>query len=146
MPWFSVTGPSLSETQIRDAVARMLEMARKRVGRNLRRVLLLPPDRTRAHSGAGKITEMIYQALPECEIAVIPTLGQHVPHSEEENKWMFGSIPYERIFAHDWRGGVTRVGVIPAELVKETTGGKADWEIPVHLNSMLMDEQWDLIV
>ena len=38
------------------------------------------------------------------------------------------------------------VGVIPAELVKETTGGKADWEIPVDLNTKLMKEQWDLII
>ena len=29
-----------------------------------------------------------------------------------------------------------RVGTIPAELVKETTGGKADWEIPVDLNTL----------
>ncbi len=89
---------------------------------------------------------MIYQALPDAEVAVIPTLGQHIPHSEEENRWMFGSIPHAKIHAHDWRNGVTRVGVIPAELVKETTGGKADWEIPVDINRMVMNEQWDLIV
>jgi nickel-dependent lactate racemase len=41
---------------------------------------------------------------------------------------------------------VTRVGIIPASLVAETTGGKADWEIPVDLNSMLVDEPWDLII
>jgi nickel-dependent lactate racemase len=73
-------------------------------------------------------------------------LGQHVPHTEVENKWMFGSIPQERNHAHDWRNGVVRVGTIPAALVKETTGGKADWEIPVDLNSLLMNEPWDLIV
>ena len=30
--------------------------------------------------------------------------------------------------------------------MKETTGGVADWDIPVDLNSKLMDEQWDLII
>ena len=69
-----------------------------------------------------------------------------MPHTEAENKWMFGSIPHARIHAHDWRNGVVQVGVIPAEKVKETTGGKADWEIPVHLNKSLMDEPWDLII
>jgi nickel-dependent lactate racemase len=59
---------------------------------------------------------------------------------------MFGSIPNDRIHAHDWRGGVTRAGAIPASKVAETTNGKADWEIPVDLNSMLMDERWDLII
>jgi nickel-dependent lactate racemase len=102
---------------------------------------------TRAHSGAGWITETLYKLLPaDCDIHVIPTLGQHVPHTPEENAWMFGSIPNERIHAHDWRNGVSRVGIIPAERVKESTGGVADWEIPVDLNSMLMDERWDLII
>ena len=31
-------------------------------------------------------------------------------------------------------------------MVKETTGGKADWEIPVDLNSRLMTEHWDLVI
>src|SRR5436190_3764807 len=59
---------------------------------------------------------------------------------------MFGSIPNERIYAHDWIGGCTQVGEIPASVVAETSGGAADWAIPVHLNSMLMNEQWDAII
>ena len=146
MPWFAIEGEALSEAQIQSAVERTLEEARKRINKDLKRVLLLPPDLTRAHSGAGRITEMFYKALPGAHVEVIPTLGQHVPHTEAENKWMFGSIPEERIFAHDWRGGVTHVATIPASLVKETTNGAADWEIPVDLNTKLMTEQWDLIV
>src|ERR1700728_2056921 len=147
MLWFQVEGEALTEAEIRGAVTRLLEEARTRIKRDLRRVLLLPPDLTRAHSGAGWITETIYNLLPKsCDIHVIPTLGQLVPHTEAENKWMFGSIPNERIHAHDWRGGCTRVGVIPGDMVKETTGGKADWDIPVDLNTMLMNEPWDLIV
>jgi nickel-dependent lactate racemase len=87
-----------------------------------------------------------HQALPGSHIAVIPTLGQHVPHTEAENRWMFGSIPNDIIHAHDWRHGVSPVGTIPASLVAETTGGKVDWEIPVDLNSMLVNEPWDLII
>ena len=147
MPWFSLQSDSIPRVEIEQACARLLDEARTRIKRDLRRVLLLPPDLTRAHSGAGWMTETLYKLLPAtCDIHVIPTLGQHVPHTEAENKWMFGSIPHERIHAHDWRNGVTRVGVIPASLVKETTKGKADWEIPVDLNSMLIDEPWDLII
>ena len=48
---------------------------------------------------------------------------------------MFGSIPHERIHAHDWRNGVTRVGIIPAAKVKATTGSaKRTGKIPVDLN------------
>jgi nickel-dependent lactate racemase len=147
MPWFNLQAESIPRVEVEQACQRLLDEARTRINSDLRRVLLLPPDLTRAHSGAGWITETIYNLLPKtCDIHVIPTLGQHVPHTEAENKWMFGSIPHERIHAHDWRNGVTRVGVIPAEKVKETTGGKADWEIPVDLNSSLMNEHWDLII
>ena len=146
MPWFKIETPQVSDEQIHKAVQRLVKEARQRINKELKRVLLLPPDLTRAHSGAGKITEMLYKALPDAHVEVIPTLGQHQPHTETENKWMFGSIPNDRIFAHDWRNGVTRVATIPAELVQETTGGAADWEIPVDLNNKLINEQWDLIV
>jgi nickel-dependent lactate racemase len=146
VPWFSVEAPHVSQQQIQECCTRLIAEARTRLGHDLKRVLLLPPDLTRAHSGAGRITEMLYKALPDAHVEVIPTLGQHIPHTEEENRWMFGSIPNDRIFAHDWRNGCTHVATIPASIVSETTGGVADWAIPVDINSKLMDEQWDLII
>ena len=146
MPWFKVEAPHISDEQIVAAVQRLLNEARTRINGNLKRVLLLPPDLTRAHSGAGRITELLYQALPDAHVEVIPTLGQHMPHTGAENKWMFGSIPEDRIFAHDWRNGCTHVGTIPASMVKDTTDGAADWDIPVDLNRKLMEEPWDLII
>jgi nickel-dependent lactate racemase len=93
------------------------------------------------------MTETLYKALaPHYDVHVIPTLGQHVPHTAEQNLWVFGSIPNERIHIHDWIGGVTRVGTIPGTSVSESTGGVADWDIPVDLNSSLMSEHWDLII
>jgi nickel-dependent lactate racemase len=147
MPWFHHEAPSISRPEVEALCQRLLDEARTRRKCDFRRVLILPPDLTRAHSGAGWITETLYRLLPKtCDIHVIPTLGQHIPHTEAENRWMFGSIPHARIHAHDWIDGVTRVGTIPAEKVKETTGGKADWEIPVDLNTSLMEEEWDLII
>ena len=35
---------------------------------------------------------------------------------------------------------------MPADFVKEVCEGAADWPIPVVLNRMLMEEQWDLII
>ena len=114
----------------------------------LRRVLLLPPDITRAHAGVGWMTEYLYNQLTEqgAEVHVIPTLGQHQPHTPQDNRWMFGSIPEERIHAHDWKNGVVNIGTVPAELVKKATGGVVDWEMPIDLNRMLIEEQWDLII
>jgi nickel-dependent lactate racemase len=148
MPWFAKEADSIPRPQVEAMCQQLLDEAKRRLNiKEYRRVLLLPPDLTRAHSGAGWITETLYKLLPKtCDTHVIPTLGQHRPHTREENKWMFGSIPHERIHPHDWRNGVTHVGVIPAEVVKEKTDGAADWAIPVDLNTMLMTQKWDLIV
>src|SRR3954470_3754917 len=147
MPWFHEQADAISRKKVEELCGRLLEEARSRLKVDFRRVLLLPPDLTRAHSGVGVITEMIYKLLPKsCDTHVLPTLGQHVPHTPAENRWMFGDIPNERIHPHDWRNGVTRVGVVPAGIVKEYTAGKVDWEIPIDLNVMLMKERWDLIV
>ncbi len=150
MPWFRIEADAIAENEIRAAAVRLVDEAQRRIAPKLNRVLLLPPDLTRAHSGAGRVTELIYREIiarePDAYVRVIPTLGQHVPHTEAENRWMFGSIPNDLILSHDWRGGVSHVGTIPASLVSETTRGAADWEIPVDLNSTLMDERWDLIV
>jgi len=148
LPWFSVEESALTQQQIADACTRLIAEARNRINSNLKRVLLLPPDLTRAHSGAGRITELLYRQLDAegAYVEVIPTLGQHVPHTEAENKWMFGSIPNDRIFAHDWRHGCVHVGTVPGSYVSETTGGVADWDIPIDLNTKLINEQWDLVI
>jgi nickel-dependent lactate racemase len=147
VPWFWREADELSRADVDALALRLLDEARGRIAKDLRRVLLLPPDLTRAHSGSGKITETLYNALaPHCDVHVIPTLGQHAPHTAEQNLWVFGSIPNERIHVHDWIGSVTKVGVIPGEMVSNSTGGAADWDIPVDLNSSLMSEKWDLII
>ncbi len=121
--------------------------ARRRICPRPKRVLLLPPDITRAHSGAGRLTELLYQHFcREADVHVIPTLGQHIPHTPEQNRRMFGSIPNERIHVHDWRGGCVKLGEVPADFVSEVSGGAADWPIPVVLNRMLMEGRWDIII
>ena len=90
---------------------------------------------------------MLYRFFAEeAEVHVIPTLGQHVPHTPEENRRMFGCIPEEQIHAHDWVGGSVSVGEVPADFVKEKTHGAADWPIPIALNEMLMKQKWDIIL
>jgi len=51
-----------------------------------------------------------------------------------------------RLHEGDWRDGVTHLGTIPAALVAEKTGGAADWDIPVDLNTAAVTEKWDLII
>ncbi len=145
--WFQ-SETILSKQEVVQLAQQFAEEARNRICKNPKRVLLLPPDITRAHSGAGWITEELYKIFTAlgADAHLIPTLGQHVPHTPEQNRWMFGSVPEERIHKHDWRGGVTRLGEVPADFVKEISHGKAGWAIPVVVNSMLVDEKWDLVL
>jgi nickel-dependent lactate racemase len=147
MPWITETAKSISRARVEQLVEEAVAEARTRLGSRPRRVLLLPPDITRMHSGSGWITEKFYNLLAgEADVHVIPTLGQHEPHTPEQNRQMFGSIPNERIHAHDWRNGVVQVGELSASYVKEVTEGAADWAIPIWLNDKLMKEPWDWII
>ena len=149
MTWFSHEAKPIDRPTIEALVTQTLVEAKERLGITAySRVLLLPPDITRAHAGVGWITEHFYHLLVAegADVHVIPTLGQHVPHTPEDNQWMFGSIPEEKIHVHDWKNGVTNVGTVPAEFVKEQTGGAVDWEMPIDLNTMTVTEDWDLII
>src|SRR5262249_36284985 len=149
MPWFSQSLAEIGWDALKLLMRRTVAEAQTRICPRPRRVLLLPPDITRAHSGAGRLTEMLYRELTERgadEIHVIPTLGQHVPHSADESRRMFGALHDERIHAHDWRAGCVRVGEVSAAFVKQVSRGAADWPIPIWLNRALMEKAWDLVI
>jgi nickel-dependent lactate racemase len=147
MPWITERASEITWPRLQQLMEQTIAEARRRICAKPKRVLLLPPDITRMHSGAGRLTEMLYNLLSsEADVHVIPTLGQHVPHTPEENRTMFGAIPNERIHAHDWRGGCVDVGEIPGRYVDEVTQGAANWDMPIVLNRMLMEEPWDLII
>ena len=147
MPWITETADTLSRPQIEQILQQAVDQAKQRLCGTPKRVLLLPPDITRMHSGSGWITETFYKLLcGEADVHVIPTLGQHEPHTPQQNRTMFGSIPNERIHAHDWRDGVVQVGEISADYVKQVSRGVADWAMPIWLNRMLIQEPWDLII
>ncbi len=147
MPWISETG-RLTRPRILELVDETIEAARRQLGDDCRRVLLLPPDITRMHSGAGWITEAFYQRLSEAgaDVHVIPTLGQHEPHTPAQNRTMFGTIPESRIHAHDWRSNISQVGTIDAATVEQVCEGRADWELPIWLNDAIAKEKWDWII
>lgn len=147
MPWISERAAEISWDRLRQLMEQTVAEARQRICQQPKRVLLLPPDITRMHSGAGRLTEMLYQLLSaEADVHVIPTLGQHEPHTLQQNQQMFGSIPNERIHAHDWRGGCVEVGELAARFMDEVTEGAAEWPLPIVLNRMLMREKWDWII
>ena len=127
----------------------LLEAVKQSVsGISLNKVLLIPPDYTRMHSGAGKITAMYYKLLKEtCEIDIMPALGTHEPMSEWECSRFFGDeIPYSAVIKHNWRTDIEKIGEVPAGFVSEVSGGLVTTAIDVEVNRRLLDKSYDLII
>jgi len=110
------------------------------------RVLILPPDFTRFHSGAGKLTELAWMVFGDKVKTVLPALGTHFPMSDGEKKKMFGSMPASLIKDHDWRNGLFELGRISGEEMKELSDGRLDYDWPVMVNKTLVEDKWDLIL
>ncbi len=132
----------LSDIEIREALEKSLE------GKELKKVLLLPPDYTRMYSGAGKLTAIYYDLLKDrCEVDILPALGTHEAMTREECRAFFGEdVPFERIIVHNWRKDVVKLGEVPAEFVSKVSDGLVTDKIDVEVNKLLMDESYDLII
>lgn len=116
--------------------------------RRLSKVLLLPPDMTRLHSCAGKITAIYYNMLKDkCKVDIMPALGTHEAMTREECAEFFGrDVPYEAIIPHNWRKDIVKIGQVPSEFVREVSEGLIDYPIDVEINKRLLDPSYDLII
>ncbi len=132
----------LTNDEIRAALAESLK------GRELHRVLILPPDFTRFHSNAGLITNIYYHMLKDlgAEVDILPALGTHDPVSKEQWDAMFGDIPFELMIKHDWRHDVVKLGEVPGDYISEITEGLWTDPVSVEVNRKVMDESYDLII
>lgn len=114
----------------------------------LKKVLLLPPDFTRMHSGAGKITAMYYEMLKDsCKVDIMPALGTHEPMSRQEWEDFFGEgVPMDCMVVHNWRKDVVKIGRVPGEYVSSISEGLVDEPIDVEVNRHLLDKSYDLVI
>ena len=147
-PLSSTGGPtaSLSTEELRRLVGRAVE---DELGACApRRVLIVPPDRTRPHSRAGEITALVYRSLVAsgCDTRVLPAVGTHHAMTGGEIARLFdGRVPPERVLAHRWRDDLVDLGEIDAEEVRRISGGRTGHAIPVAVSRLLLDG-WDLVV
>ncbi|MRR20587.1 DUF2088 domain-containing protein [bacterium] len=111
-----------------------------------KRVLVLPPDITRAHSGAGLITELLWQQFGSKVQDILPALGTHVPMETGEISKMFGKVPHSLFREHNWRTDIEELGRIPSSFVSEATGGKLDFDYPIQVNRLIASGGHDLII
>lgn len=138
----SETENGLTDKEIELALAESLK------GRDLKKVLILPPDFTRFHSNAGLITNIYYHILTNMgvDVDILPALGTHAPVSREQSEIMFGDIPFEKLISHDWRNDVIKLGEIPRQFLEEITEDLWHYPISVEINKKVIDKRYDLII
>jgi nickel-dependent lactate racemase len=111
-----------------------------------RRVLAVPPDLTRIHSQAGRLTQMVHEYYGDRLAAVLPALGTHAPLRPEQIRHMFGNVPQERFLVHNWRTDVETLGEVPAHYIREQSEGKLDYAWPAQVNRNIVHGGFDLIL
>lgn len=113
---------------------------------NKNKVLVVPPDYTRLPSRSGELTEFAWEYYGDKLTDVLPALGTHTPMTDEQIHHMFGKTPRHLFRDHDWRNDVVTLGTVPAEFVKEVSGGAVDYPWPVQVNKLLVEGNFDLIL
>ena len=136
-----------SETGL-DRAALQKVLAASIGGKELRKVLLLPPDYTRMYSGAGILTAIYYEMLKDtCEVDIMPALGTHEPMTEIEWKAFFGEgVPFDKMIVHNWRTDVVKLGEVPASFVSEVSESLVNNKIDVEVNRRVVDKSYDLVI
>ena len=111
-----------------------------------RRVLVVPPDFTRFHSQAGRLTRLAYDYFGPGLTDVLPALGTHSAMTPDQIAGMFPGVPAQLFRVHNWRTGVTTIGEVPGEFVRQVSEGAVDFPWPVQLANLIWTGQHDLIL
>jgi hypothetical protein len=132
----------------RDAIAALLKSYfRNNIVKG--RILVIPPDQSRLYSGAGMITNIIWELCRDAGLGmdVMPALGTHEAMIEADIRMFFGNIiPRENFFVHNWRTGVRMIGEIPAEFVRDVSQGIMDMPIRVEVNNRIVSGDYAAIL
>jgi nickel-dependent lactate racemase len=110
------------------------------------RVLVVPPDFTRFHSQAGRLTRLAYDYYGPRLTDVLPALGTHTPMTPGQIEEMFAGVPAGLFRVHNWRTGVANLGEVPADFVREVSEGAVDFPWPVQLANLVWNGGHDLIL
>jgi nickel-dependent lactate racemase len=135
------SGESIGEQELADLVDKALESLGA-----AHRIVAIPPDITRAHSQAGRITDLAYARLGKRLAAVLPALGTHAPMTEAEIATMYPGTPRNLFRIHDWRRDPVELDRISADFVRELGRDAVDYDFPVQANRSLHDGSYDAIV
>jgi nickel-dependent lactate racemase len=111
-----------------------------------KKVLIVPPDFTRYHSGAGELTVMMYDYYRSAIKGILPALGTHSEMTAEEISVMFPGIPSQLFHRHDFRSDVVTLGTVPETYISSVSGGLLSYSWPVQVNRLIAEGGHDLII
>jgi nickel-dependent lactate racemase len=132
---------SLSDGELREALYAALGALGRR-----NKVLALPPDFTRFHSRAGRITELAWEYYGGALTDVLPATGTHFEVSPEERSAMFGRVPPSLFRVHRWKEGLETLGRVPASFIREVSEGALDFDWPAQVDELVARGGHDLIL
>ncbi|HUW91842.1 MAG TPA: lactate racemase domain-containing protein [Bacteroidales bacterium] len=143
MLFYATGGPEkeLQKEDLRKALKITLDSFTDR-----KNIAVIPPDITRVHSGAGMITEMLWNLLHERVKTILPALGTHTPMEKGEISRMYGATPASLFRDHRWRSNIDELGRVPSSFISEVTGGRLDFDYPVQVNRLLSSGNHDLLI
>jgi nickel-dependent lactate racemase len=131
----------LSDADLRAGLFAALEQLGPR-----QRVLAVPPDITRLHSQAGRLTKLVHDFYGDQLTDVLPALGTHTPMAGAQIAEMYAGVPAKLFRVHNWRTGITTVGEVPAAFVREVSGGAVDFPWPAQVAHLIATGNHDLIL
>jgi nickel-dependent lactate racemase len=111
-----------------------------------KRVLVVPPDQTRAHSRAGDLTRYAWEYYGDKLQAILPALGTHSAMSSASLTRMFGEVPQSLFRVHNWRTDVETLGEVPAEFIYQQSEGKLNYAWPAQVNRLIVQGGFDLVL
>ncbi len=132
---------NLSDDDLRNALAESFRSLGIR-----ERVLVIPPDYTRFHSRAGKLTCLTYEQLGEAVVDILPAIGTHDPVADWQLERMFPGVPRSLFRVHNWREDVVTIGEVSEKFVSDVTDGLWTKAWPAQLNKLLWNGNHDLIL
>src|ERR1700722_16848321 len=144
MSVYCAKGAAESELSLQQLRELLFESLAKLGKRN--RVLVVPPDQSRAHSRAGELTRHAWEYYGDSLQAVLPALGTHAAINTEQIARMFGAIPIQLFRVHNWRTDVHTLGEVPAEFIREQSEGKLNFAWPAQVNRLIPHGGFDLIL
>ena len=127
----------------------LLQEALLKLGGIPKKILVIPPDITRLHSNAGELTRLLYELWDTANgttFDILPAIGTHAPMTDAQIADMYGELPKAKYHIHHWRTGLDHFGEVPSEFIREVSGGKLDYSIPVAVNQKLVEGDYELII